>query len=207
MAAATVEISETNGLIGAPQISDSSTGNPITNINFGGVDAPNLDPTTHPVVLSTLNPTYSFTKWMRLYVSNMGTSASISLIKVWKSAGVYEASSVIGSTSSVDGNASIIIPSASYGHCIASLGGGPIADVPYQGDGTEIIGNWGTYPMKIAQPASENMTIGGALGGSLSAHGYSDYTCFALKGDGSAGSPTPPGNVATKTFTFQYNES
>jgi hypothetical protein len=196
--AATVEISETNGDAGSPVTTDG-----ITNINFGGADLPNLVPSDHPVVMSNLAPSYSYAKWLRFHVSDMGGSAVINVLKVWKSAGAYVTQEILGSTTAGVAQLNEVIPD--YGYGTAQVGGGALAAMPYNGDGTDIFFIWSGVPLATSQPAGENLLIGGVLNGALSAPGYSNYAVMELKVDGSAG--TPSGAVNQKVITFQYDES
>ena len=196
--AATVEISETNGDAGSPVTTDG-----ITNINFGGADLPNLVPADHPLVMGNLAPSYSFAKWLRFHVSDMGGSSLINVLKVWKSSGAYKPAEILGSTTAGVAQANEVI--SAYGYATAQVGGGALSSVPYNGDGTDIFFIWSGVPLATSQPAGENLLIGGGLNGGLTAAGYSNYAVMALKVDGSAG--TPAGAVNQKVITFQYNES
>src|SRR6266478_6283538 len=77
---ATVVLSESNGA------GEVVTHN-IANINFGTIDAPNLIPANHPVVKPTFGSHFSFPKWLRVEVVNMGDSSLIDELRIWKSAG------------------------------------------------------------------------------------------------------------------------
>ena len=73
MAAATVEIDESNGT--TPTITHN-----ITNSNMGSTEAVNLDPVAYPITPGN----NSFEKWQRIHVSNIGTSSKIDNLKVWR---------------------------------------------------------------------------------------------------------------------------
>ena len=73
MAAATVEIDESNGA------GETVTHN-ITNSNMGDTDAVNLDPVAYPVTPG--NNTYE--KFQKIHVTNIGTSSKIDNLKIWR---------------------------------------------------------------------------------------------------------------------------
>lgn len=91
--AAEFSFSESNG---AEVVSDG-----ISNVNFGSVDAPNLNTTTYPITYNTS----SFSKYIRAKFA--GTFATISAMKFWKSAGVY----VVGETLKAGANVAFATPS------------------------------------------------------------------------------------------------
>jgi len=72
MAAATTNISETNG---ATVVHDS-----VTNLNYGTVDEYDTDYANHPITI----PGNSMRKENRLSVTSMGTSTKIDNIRIWQ---------------------------------------------------------------------------------------------------------------------------
>ena len=172
MSVATVSIAESNGT--TPTITAS-----ITNSNMGSVDAVNLDPVANPITAGN----NSFEKWQRFNVSNMGTSSAIQNLQVW-------ASAALGTGATHKTNAR----TGSYGGAQTfNTGTGPLA--------TDRSATYGyTQTMPTAAPGAANLGIGGALAGSLTATGYSDYlvTQIQLTGGAVAG--------ATATMSYQYDE-
>ena len=73
MAAATVEIDESNGA------GETITHN-ITNSNMGSTDAVNLDPVAYPVAPAG----NTYIKYQKIHVTNIGTSSKIDNLKVWR---------------------------------------------------------------------------------------------------------------------------
>lgn len=72
MAAATVEISESNG--GGPTVTDG-----ISNLNFGSVDAANLVAASNPITAGA----NSFEKYVRFHVVSMGSATAIDNLRVY----------------------------------------------------------------------------------------------------------------------------
>jgi hypothetical protein len=75
MSAATVEIDEQNGAVGAPTLTHN-----ITNSNMGNTDAINLDPVAYPV----LPGEFTYEKWQKIHVTSIGTSSKIDNLKIWR---------------------------------------------------------------------------------------------------------------------------
>lgn len=73
MAAATIEICESNGA------GETVTHN-ITNTNMGNTEAVNLNPVTYPVTPG--DRTYA--KYQRVHVTDIGTSSAILNLKIWR---------------------------------------------------------------------------------------------------------------------------
>ena len=145
----------------------------ISNLNYGNTDAANLTPSSYPITAGS----NSYVKWVRFHVSDMGGSNKVSNLHVWKSAGAYVTSEGIYSN----------LATATY---TAATYATP-----------DTVGGWGSL-VPTADPGAANLGIGGALDGSLTAAGYSDYWRSQLR----TGTDTPPGNTNTKTFTLQYDE-
>ena len=73
MAAATIEICESNG-------AGETVSHNITNTNMGNTDAANLNPVTYPVTPG--DRTYA--KYQRIHVTDMGTSSAVNNLKIWR---------------------------------------------------------------------------------------------------------------------------
>ena len=73
MAAATIEICESNG-------AGETVSHNITNTNMGNVDSVNLNPVTYPVTPGSR----TFAKYQRIHVTNIGTSSAINNLKIWR---------------------------------------------------------------------------------------------------------------------------
>ena len=193
MAANVVQLSETNGTIAGATVTDN-----ISNMNFGSVDAPNLVAANHKIIIGT----NSFLKWIRFkLVTNNNTSDSD--IRVALTAGAYVTGEVIGGNiSTSSGLVGQVM--TTYGHSDVNVGGGAISPFPYAGSGMEAFNRLiAATPVPTSTPGTENLTIGGAAGGSLTVNGtYSDY----MGVQNSSTSSTPAGAANTKTFTFTYNE-
>ena len=228
MAAATVEISETNGVMvgGVAGSPAPSTTDGISNINFGSHDGPNLvvSAASYPIVIHATSRSQSFVKWLQFHLVAIGGSSNISNIRVWKPSGPYLAGSnaeVIGSncnTSSAGitpgpGGNSII----AYATAVLSKGGGAITTPFSTGNPNDLIytSNWYTYPIYSTLPAfnlsvngsassATQLTATGFTGGGGQSHGYSDFAIMILDVDGSMVSQGP---VNTKVITFTYDES
>lgn len=190
--AATVEFSESNGLNSAESVTDG-----ISNINFGTADTPNITTTSHPIIIGG----YSYAKWLRFHVSDMGGSSSISKLRFYKQSGVYVTGETIGGNPA--GSPSTAWYISTYAHAI---NGGSIITTPYAGDGSAILGGnkYSSAGLAIptSLPASENVLIGTTTGGSLSAPGYSSYMAIGLATTAS----TPSGAVNQKVFAMTWDE-
>lgn len=79
---ATLYLSESNGA--GPAVTDN-----IVNINFGGVDLPNVVPGSHPVVKPSGLLFFSYWKSLRPRVFSLGDSVQVQDFRFWKAAGVY----------------------------------------------------------------------------------------------------------------------
>jgi len=165
--AATFELSESNGA--GETVTDG-----ISNLNYGSVDSPNLDPATYPITAGQ----NSYEKWVRCHFT--GTFNKIENIQIWKSAGDYVTGESIKTNLTTSGYSA-----ATY-------------STPTQSTSTVA-----TNDMPTSDPGSANLGIGGSLSGSLTSAGYSDYWVSQLQTTTS----TPAGDVNTKTFTIQYDES
>lgn len=155
--AATVVLSETNG-VGATVTDD------IRNCAFGDTDAPNLFPLANYDISFGTN---SYEKWIRLKVTSLGGSTSVSNLRVW----------ITGELRSGDG---IKTNARTSGY-----GGAATYTTPTTSTSTVA-----TQTMPTAEPATANLGIGGSLSGSLTAAGYSDYLVMQLQTAAAAGAGT-----------------
>jgi hypothetical protein len=146
----------------------------ITNTNMGSTDAANLNAVNNPITPGNR----SYIKYQRFHVTAMGGSSKIDNLKVWRTG------SLAGSTTHVT-NAR----TSSYGGALTYAT--PVA--------TAVTGVDQTMP--TSTPGSANLGIGGALNGSLTATGFSDYLGHQLVTD----SGDISGN--TTTMNYQYDET
>lgn len=175
--AATVVIAETNG----PQGSETESIDPI-NLNFGSVDDAALDPSAHPITAQADG--HSFEKWVRLYVSDMGSSSIVDNFKVWLS----NLGGGFGTGEGISTNA------RESGYTPAAY---PVAG-PVETDSAVA-----TLAMPETEPAGPNLGISGTLPGQISTGGsYSDWLVLQLD----VSESTPAGSLNQKTFTFQWDE-
>ncbi len=149
--AATVEICESNGS------SETVTHN-ISNSNMGNIDAPNLNPTSYPI----LPGENSYAKYQRLHVTDMGGSSVIKNIRVWR-------------TGSLTTGVSHKTNARTSGYSQISYA------TPTKNTITGV-----DQDMPISAPSSANLGIGGSLTGELTTTGYSDYLVHQLQTTGSA---------------------
>ena len=156
----------------ANTVSQTLTHN-ITNTNMGSTDAVNLDPVANP--LTPGNST--FEKWQKIHVTSMGTSSSIQNLKIWR-------------TGSLGGAATHLTNART-----ASYGGAATFATPVSTSSSVA-----TQTMPSATPGSANLGIGGALAGTLTATGSSDYLVHQINSNAAdtAGSTT--------TMNYQYDE-
>lgn len=173
---ATLSLSESNGA--GEVVTDN-----VSNVNFGGVDSPNIVPANHPIVrVDILSSWFSFWKCMRIKLESLGDSLLIDTLKSWKASGDY----VTGEDSifTTDANQAFLTPAKTNlepGRNIAVL---PTSDAT----------------------ASARIGIGGSFAGSWnSAPQYSDYKIFQTRINVTF--TTPIGALNQKTYVFQYNES
>ena len=146
----------------------------ITNTNMGDTDAPNLDPVAYPVTPG--NNTYE--KWQKIEVTAMGGSSAIDNLKIWR-------------TNALGGSA-VQLTNARE----ATYGGAETFATPIKTNSTIA-----TQTMPSSEPSGANLGIGGALAGSLTAAGESDYLVHQIQ--------TNAADVAgsTSTMNFQYDET
>lgn len=116
--------------------------------------------------------TYSYEKWVRANFS--GSFTRIENLQFWKSAGAY----VTGETIKWTGNYS------TYTAPITTVSTIALTTTP------------------VADPGTANVGIGGALAGSLTSAGDSDYIILQA----SVTTAASAGAVNQKTFTLQYDE-
>jgi hypothetical protein len=145
----------------------------ITNTNMGNTDAVNLDPVTYPVTPGDL----TYAKYQRINVSDISTSSAILNLKVWR-------------TGALGGSATHLTNAGETTDYSALSYAQPVKTAIANVDNA----------MPTSAPATENLGIGGALGGSITANGYSDYLVHQIDTDAAdvAGS--------TSTMNYQYDE-
>lgn len=146
----------------------------ISNSNMGNTDAANLTPASYPVTPGER----TYAKYQRIHVTAMGGSSKIDNLKVWRTGSLGGAATHVtnGRTSSYGG-------AATYAEPVK----------------TAITG--ADQAMPTSAPASANLGIGGALAGSLTDVGYSDYLIHQII--------TNAADVAgsTTTMNYQYDET
>jgi hypothetical protein len=145
----------------------------ITNTNMGNTDAVNLDPVAYPVTPGER----TYAKYQRLNVTNLGGSSAIQNLKIWR-------------TSALGGSATHVTNARTSAYAGAASYAEPVK--------TAISGS--DQAMPTSAPATANLGIGGALNGTLTATGYSDYLIHQIITDAgdTAGS--------TSTMNYQYDE-
>lgn len=164
--AATVYISESNG-------AGEVVTHDIDNINLGSIDAPNLDPSLHQVIVSE----YSYAKYERVEVASLGDSTTIKDLRCW---------------------ASVYVPVTGERlrfNCFATAS----AAIPYATPTTASII---TATIGTSDPGSANIDIGGDLAGQLLAPGYSGYFLFQAQSNVGGTTPVGPANVKVIVFQF-----
>lgn len=146
----------------------------ITNTNMGNSDSVNLNPVSYPVTPG--NRTYA--KYQRLHVTNLGGSSKVDNLKIWRTGALGGAATHVTNarTSSYGGAATYATPVTS------AIAGSDQA-------------------MPTSTPASANLGIGGALAGTLTDVGYSDYLIHQIV--------TNAADIAgsTSTMSYQYDET
>ncbi len=189
--AATVYLSETNGPIATPVVTNN-----IYNLNFGSYDEANQVAGSHPIIIGQC----SYGKWLRVRLADLGGSTQIANIRFYKSSGDYKTGEAIG------GSCALVLASgliSAYGKAVASS---EDVTMPVTGDGSAVLGTGVAYDdagVPVAAPETENIAIAGGASGALSAAGYSDYTFLGLLTTVS----TPGGAVNQKTFAYQWDET
>jgi hypothetical protein len=175
--AATVVVAETNG----PAAGSTETVDPA-NINMGSDDSAELVPATYPITAQADGHAYE--KWLRIYVSDIGTSSIIDNLKVWLSA--------LGGGWKTGEGMSTCLRESSYSSKSYPTAGPVETNSP---DADQV--------MPESEPSGANLGIGGALGGQItSSPAYSDWCVLQLD----VSNLTPAGSVNQKTLTFQYDE-
>lgn len=146
--------------------------NSITNSNFGSTDAANLVAATYPITAGT----YGFEKWQKLEVTAMGGSSVIKDLKVWY-------------TGTLSGSDTLLSNARTSAYGGAETFSTPIATVSSKAD----------VAMPTSAPAT-NLGIAGALTGTLTGTGTSDYLVMQLF----VHAATTAG--ATLTINWRYTE-
>ena len=146
----------------------------ITNTNMGDTDAVNLDPVAYPVTPGN----YTYEKWQKIEVTAMGGSSAIDNLKIWRTG-------ALGGSATHKTNARE-----------TTYGGAETYATPIK-----TVSTIATETMPTSEPSGANLGIGGALAGSLTAAGSSDYLVHQIG--------TDAGDVAgsTSTMNYQYDET
>lgn len=148
---AVTQINEYNGA-GTVETAD------IANVNFGSVDAAELDPVVNPINAGE----NSFEKYLKLEVTNMNGVVAIRNLKVWR-------------TGALGANATLLTNARTTGY-VNTTYATPVATVSSKA----------TQAMPSSEPATANLGIGTALAGELTAAGESDYLVMQLQTTGAA---------------------
>lgn len=190
MAAAVIELSETNGA--GAVVTDG-----ITILGLGGNDRPNIDFTQAGDKI--VPGQFSYSKYVRVHFKTQAspTPVAVSGIRIWKSQGAYVTAQGIGSNAlSAFAYAAKQMNYAQPINTVLAIGstgrnvGDPLVDIA------------------TADPGSTNMGIGGALAGNLPAPGYSDYWVMQAF----TGLTSPTGSVNANTgivteYTYSWVET
>ena len=146
----------------------------ITNTNMGDTDAVNLDPVAYPVTPGN----YTYEKWQKIEVTAMGGSSAIDNLKIWRTG-------ALGGSATHKTNARE-----------TTYGGAETYATPIK-----TVSTIATETMPTSEPSGANLGIGGALAGSLTAAGSSDYLVHQIG--------TDAGDVdgSTSTMNYQYDET
>ena len=174
---ATVMLNEQNG----PAASPTETQD-VDNVNFGSADQAELTPATYPITAQADG--HSYEKWLRFYISALGTSSVLDNLKVWLSnlGGGWKTGEGMSTNARESGYSAASYPS-----------GGPVETDSSVADQT----------MPESEPSGPNLGIGGSLSGQItSAPAYSDWLVLQLDVTES----TPAGALNQKTITFQWDE-
>jgi len=167
--AAVVEIDEENGGSASPALTHN-----ITNSNMGGADSSNLNPMGSPIAPGK----NSFEKWQLVHVTDMGTSSSISNIRVWRSGAL--------------GENAVHITNAS----VTSYRGEAKYRTP-----TDSVSDIAVFTMPTVIPGSANLGIGGSLTGNITKSGYSDFLVHQIQTTQAALSGS------TTVMNYSYDET
>lgn len=176
-ALATVTLDESN--------TSSQTQNvDVANLNVGSTDASELVPASYPLQPSTR----SYEKWIRLNVSANADTNTIDNMKGWIST---------GSNPQPDANG----PTFKTNMREAAYDGAQVYDTSNGPQNTDRSATYDyTQNVATSEPSGANIGIGGALAGTITTTGYSDYIIIqAVVPSGST-----IGNQVT--FTFAYDE-
>jgi hypothetical protein len=167
--AATVEVDEENGKSSSPALTHN-----IVSSNMGSADASGLNPISCPIAPGE----NSFEKWQLIHVTDMGTSSSISNIRVWRSGnlGANAIHLTNASASSYRGEAKYRTPA-------------------------NVTSPFAVFAMPTQIPGSANLGIGGSLIGSLTKAGYSDFLVHQIQTTRSALAGS------TTVMNYQYDET
>lgn len=147
----------------------------ISDTDMGSADSATVNPITSPITAGNR----SYIKYQRFHVTAMGGSSAIQNLKVWRTGSLGTGGShthvTNARTSSYAGALAYATPTTSA-----------VTDVD--------------QTMPTSEPGSDNLGISGALGGSMTGTGYSDYLGHQLT--------TSSGATAgsTTTLNYQYDE-
>ncbi len=167
--AATVEVDEENGKSGSPALTHN-----IVSSNMGSVDASNLNPIKNPIAQGK----NSFEKWQLVHVTDMGTSSSISNIRVWRTAalGANAVHTTNASVTSYRGEAEYRTP-------------------------VDSVSNIAVFNMPTVIPGSANLGVRGSLTASITEVGYSDFLVHQIQTTEAALSGS------TTVMNYSYDET
>jgi hypothetical protein len=175
--AATVVIVEQNGPSAGPTESLD-----VANVNFGNVAQAEIVTASNPITAQADG--HAFEKWLRIYVSNLGTSTVVDNLKLWLS-------NLGGGWKTGEGMSCNMRTSGYVADTYPTLG-------PVETDSAAA-----DQAMPESEPSGPNLGIGGSLSGQIvTAPAYSDWAVIQLDVTAS----TPAGAVNQKTITFQYDE-
>ena len=195
--AATVILSETNGPVGTPVVTDG-----IPTINFGTADTPNLNPTSYPIPQGSA----AYGKWLQVKVSAWGGSSHVSSLKFYLFSGALKTGEAIGGNFFPGMATYAATRISAYATATVAAGGGAVT-TPITLNGSAVLGSpYAAFPVPSTTPSAENIMIGGAINGSFNTPtvtAYSNYLFLGL----STSSTTPPGALNQKVFLYQWNES
>ena len=178
---ATVTLVERNGMGSGVDTSDPS------NINFGNVDASELDPQTYPIPVSAsaTSDVRSYEKFLRIEVELATITVQVDNFRVWKDSGDYREGEVIKTNLT-----SVFSRYSQTAYEPPSLTTrSAIRDIP------------------ITQPASSNLGIGGSLLGAIIPTSTDNFTDWCVLQQSIFGSSDFQfGDLEEKVIVFQYDE-
>lgn len=155
------------------EVSDIQVTHNITNTNMGSVDAPNLDPVAYPINSGER----SFAKYHRFHVTDLGGSSNVQNLRIWRTGDLGgDEDSLLCNLKTENYNQN------NYAEPTRAEISGVVNDMPTE------------------ETDSANLGIAGALNGSLTAVGFSDYFVHQLVVNaGAVGG-------STYVLNYQYDE-